>query len=153
MPDLQYCLMVWGNFEVDRNKAQGETLLKLQKRFVGLIAGKSDRYHADPLFAKYGILEVADLYWQQLRMHAWKFHNGRLPDSQAAMLARVGEYHCYGTKAACSGLVVSMGDRRLVGYRIPTEWGTLTEEQRAIMSMVGFKQSSKGDFLVQFEIL
>ena len=29
LPHLQYCLMVWGNFEADRNKAQGETLLKL----------------------------------------------------------------------------------------------------------------------------
>jgi hypothetical protein len=63
LPHFQYCLMVWGHFEADRNKAQGETLLKLQKRFVGLIAGKSGRYHADPLFAKYGILKVADLYW------------------------------------------------------------------------------------------
>jgi hypothetical protein len=34
LPHLQYCLMMWGNFETDRNKTQGETLLKLQKRFV-----------------------------------------------------------------------------------------------------------------------
>jgi hypothetical protein len=87
---LQYCLMVWENFEADRNKAQGETLRKLQKRFVGLIAGKSGLYYADPLFAKFEILKLGDLYRQQLRMHAWKFHSGRLPDSQAAMLARVG---------------------------------------------------------------
>jgi hypothetical protein len=115
------------NGQADRNKAQGKTLLKLQKRFVGLIAGKGGRYHADPLFAK-----VGDLYRQQLRMHAWKFHNGRLPDSQATMLVRVGESHSYGTWAAHSGLVVSTGDRRLVGYRIPTE------EQRAAMSIAGF---------------
>jgi hypothetical protein len=24
---VHYCLMLWGNFEADRNKAQGETLL------------------------------------------------------------------------------------------------------------------------------
>jgi hypothetical protein len=29
-----------GGFELDRNRAQAETLLKLQKRFVGLIAGR-----------------------------------------------------------------------------------------------------------------
>jgi hypothetical protein len=45
-------------------------------------------------------------------------------------------------------VVVSTGDRRLVGYRIPTEWGTLIEEQRAIVSVAGFKRSSKGVFLV-----
>jgi hypothetical protein len=46
-------------------------------------------------------------------------------------------------------LVVSTGDHRLVGYRIPTE-GTLTEEQRAVVLIAGFKRSSKGDFLVQY---
>jgi hypothetical protein len=70
LPHLQYCLMVWGNFEADRSKVQGETLLKLQKRSDGHIAGKSGRYHADPLFAKYGILKVGYLYRQQLRMQA-----------------------------------------------------------------------------------
>jgi hypothetical protein len=128
LPHLQYCLMVWGNFEADRNKVQGETLLKLQKKFVGIIAGQDGCYYVDPLFAKYGILKVGDLYRQQFRMHAWKFHNDRLPDSQAAMLARVGESHSYGMRAARSGLVVSTGDHRMVGYRVPTEWGTLTEE-------------------------
>jgi hypothetical protein len=102
--------MVWGNFEADRNKAQG-----------GIIAGKGGCYNADPLFARYGILKVEDLYLQQLRMYAWKFHSGRLPDSQAAMLSRVGKSHGYGTWAACSGLMVSKKDRRLVGYRVLTE--------------------------------
>jgi hypothetical protein len=150
-PHLQYCLMVWGNFEAERNKAQGETLLKLQKRFMGIIARQSGRYHADPLFAKHGILKVGDLYRQQLRMHAWKFHNDRLPGSQAAMLARVGESHSYGTRAARSGLVVTTGDHRMVGYRVH-RMGDLTEEQRAIMSVTGFKRSSRGDFLVQYEV-
>jgi hypothetical protein len=58
LPHLQYCLMVWGDFKAGRNKAYGETLLKHQKRFVGLIVGKGGCYHADPLFAGYGILKV-----------------------------------------------------------------------------------------------
>jgi hypothetical protein len=66
------------------------------------------------------------------------------------MLARVGESHSYGTRVARTGLVVSTGDRRLVGHRIPTEWGTLKEEQRAIPTVAGFKRSSKGDLLVQY---
>jgi hypothetical protein len=52
LPHLQYCLMVWGGFELDRNRAQGVILLKLQKRFVSLFAGRRGLYHADPLFAK-----------------------------------------------------------------------------------------------------
>jgi hypothetical protein len=119
---------------------------------VGLIAGRRGLYHADPLFAKYGVLKVGDLYRQQLRLYAWMFCNGRLPDSQAAMLERVGESHNYGTRSARSGLVVGAGDHRLVGYRVPVEWRTLTEEQRGLRSVGGFKRSSKGDFLVEYGI-
>ena len=37
LPHLQYCLIVWGDFESGRNKTLGESLLKYQKRFLGLI--------------------------------------------------------------------------------------------------------------------
>jgi hypothetical protein len=76
-------------------------------------------YHADPLFAKYGILKVGDLYRQQLRLYAWIFSNDRLPISQGAIFRKVGELHSYGTRSARSGLVVGTGDHRLVGYRVP----------------------------------
>jgi hypothetical protein len=90
--------MMWGDFEAGRNRAYGETLLKLlklQKRFVRLLAGMGGRYHADPLFAGYGVLKVGDLYRQQLVLHAWKFWNGRLPYGQMATLRRVDESHGY----------------------------------------------------------
>jgi hypothetical protein len=150
LPHLQYCLMVWGDFEAGRNRAYGETLLKLQKRFVGLIAGKRGLYHADPLFAENGVLKVGDLYRQRLRLHAWKFLNGRLLNGQMATLRRVDESHGYGTRSARSGLVVGFGDHRLVAYRVPAKWRTLTEEQRGMGSVGGFKRSSKGDFLVGY---
>jgi hypothetical protein len=74
--------------------------------------------------------KVGDLYRQQLRFHAWKFCNGRLPDGQMATLRRVDESHGYGTRSARTGLVVGSGNHRIVAYRVPAEWRTLTEEQR-----------------------
>jgi hypothetical protein len=44
-------------------------------------------------------------------------------------------------------------DRRMVGYRVPTELRTLTEEQKVVASKADFKRSSKDDFLVQYEVL
>jgi hypothetical protein len=41
--------MAWRDFQASRKMAYGKTLLKLQKRFIGLIAGKGSRYHADLL--------------------------------------------------------------------------------------------------------
>jgi hypothetical protein len=91
---------------------------------------------------------VGYLYRQQLRIHAWKFWNGRLPGGQMVTLRKVDGLHGYGTKSARSGLVVGSGNHKLVAYRVLAEWHTLTKEQREMGSVGGFKRSSKGDFLV-----
>ena len=67
---LPYCLMVRGNFQGDVNGTRGTALLRLQKRFAGLIAGNRGRYHADPLFAKCCIIKVGDHCRQQVRVIA-----------------------------------------------------------------------------------
>ena len=150
LPHLQYCLMVWGDFQEGRNVTLGASLLRYQKRFAGLIAGRTGRYHADPLLARYGMLKVGDLYRQQLRVHAWRFWNGRLPDGQAAMLGRVGDVHGYGTRSSAGGLFLSTRDHRSVGYRVPKEWATMTGGQRGAVSLAGFKRGSKGGFLAGY---
>ena len=147
LPHLQYCLMVWGDFREGRNAALGDSLLRYQKRFAGLVAGRRGRYHADPLFAGHGILKVGDLYRQQLRVHAWRFWNGRLPVNQASMLDRVGGIHGHATRSARLGMFVSTRDHRSVGYRVPREWAGLSESQRAAGSLAAFKRESRRGFL------
>ena len=61
------------------------------------------------------------LYRQQLRVHAWRFWNGQLPENQAAMLGRVSDVHGYSTRLAGRGLSLSTRDHRSVGYRVPKE--------------------------------
>jgi hypothetical protein len=71
------------------------------------------------------------------------------------MLRRVGESHGYGTRSARtarSARVVGAGGHKLVGYRFPVEWSTLTEEHRAMGLVGSFKRSSNGDFLVDYEV-
>ena len=128
LPHLQYCLMVWGDFQGDGNGTRGTNLLRLQKRFAGLIAESRGRFHADPLFAKFGIIKVGDLCRQQVRVHAWQFWNHKLPPNQAAMLERVEKVHSYGTRGAGGGLYTSTRDHKSVGYRVPSEWAALPLE-------------------------
>ena len=147
LPHLQYCLMVWGNFSGDCNGALGKSILSVQKRLVGMMDGRTRRYHADPLFAKHGILKVEDLYRQQLRVHAWQFWNNCLPHNQAAMLERVSQTHGHGTRLASRGMFVSTRDHRQVGYRVPKEWEALPEALRGASSLGAFKRQSKAEFL------
>ena len=150
LPHLQYCLMAWGDFEGNRNKTLGESLLRLQKRFVGIIAGKRGKYHSDPIMAQLGILKIEDLYRQQMRIHAWKFWNGKLPQSQTDMLCKVSETHKHNTRSAKFSLTISAQDQRLIGYRIPKEWESLTKAQRDMRSLTGFKSQSKREFLAGY---
>ena len=124
--------------------------MRLQKRFVGLMAGKRGLYHADPLFFRFGVLKVGDLYRQQLRLHGWKSWNGRLPPLQAAMFQRVEQRHGYGTRSARSGLAFGTADHRSVGYGVPAEWGSLTEEERGVRSLAAFKRGSRASLLASY---
>ena len=90
------------------------------------------------------------LYRQQLRVHAWRFWNGKLPPGQAAMLGRVGDVHGHATRSARSGLFLSTRDHRSVGYRIPKEWATVAEVQRQLGSVAAFKRSSRAGFLAGY---
>jgi hypothetical protein len=65
-----------------------------------------------------------------------------------ATLRRVDKSHGYVNRSA--SLMVGSGKHRLVAYRVPAEWRTLTEEQRGIGSVGDFKRSSNGYFLVKF---
>ena len=150
LPHLQYCLMVWGDFQACRNVTLAGSLLRYQKRLAGLISGRRGRYHSDPLFAQHGMLKVGDLYRQQLRVHAWSFWNGRLPEGQAAMLGRASGVHGHATRSARSGLYLSSRDHAAVGYRVPKEWAALTEAQRGVGSLAAFKRGSRVGFLAGY---
>ena len=150
LPHLQYCLMVWGDFKGARNVTLAGSLLRYQKRIAGLVAEKRGPYHADPLFAQYGILKVGDLYRQQIRVHAWRFQRGLLPENQAAMLTRTADLHGYGTRSARRGLAVTARDHQMVGYRVPKEWASLTESLRGVGSLAAFKRRSRGAFLAGY---
>ena len=125
----------------------GGALLRHQKSVARMVAGVSGRCHADPLLAEGGMLKIGDLYRQQLRVHGWRFWNGRLPVNQAAMLGRAADVHGHATRSAGAGLFLSSRDHRSVGYRVPKEWATLTEAQRAGGSLGSFKKGSREGFL------
>ena len=62
----------------------------------------------------------------------------------------MGSLHGHATRSARSGLVVATRDHGSMGYRVPVEWRSLTEEQRGLGSVLGFKQSSRAGFLAGY---
>ena len=125
-------------------------MLRLQKRLVGVILGKKGKYHADPLFADLQILKIDDLYRQQLRIHAWKFWNGKLPGSQAQVLSKVREAHSHNTRAAEKGLAIRTLDHKSLAYRVPKEWETIGGDPTETKTLAAFKRASRKGFLKEY---
>ena len=109
------------------------------------------RHHADPLLAQLGILKVGDLHRQQLRLYAWRFCNGKLPENQASLLYKVRDIHGHNTRSAGSGLYIQTQDHRSVGYRVPKEWESVSKVLREMTSLSGFKRKSREEFILSYK--
>ena len=66
------------------------------------------------------------------------------------MLVRTTDVHQYGTRSAGRGIALTARDHRVVGYRVPREWATLTEGQRGTGSLAAFKRGSRAGFLAGY---
>ena len=86
-----------------------------------MIAGKEGRAHSDPAFVEASMMKIGDLYRQQLRVHAWQFWNGLLPESQRIFFQKSTEVHRYGTRQAERGMALSTRDQVSIAYRVPKE--------------------------------
>ena len=145
-------MIAWGDFSGDRNKTVGKGLLKHQKRFASLVSSgrRNKKEHSDPLFFKSGIMKIDDLYRQQLRVHAWHFWNGQLPEAQAEMFHRVRDVHSYNTRASESEVSVSVRDQGSISFKLPKEWATIPENLKQTKSLAAFKRNSKKDLRADY---
>ena len=66
------------------------------------------------------------------------------------MLGRTTDVHQYATRSSRTGIALTARDHRLVGYRVPREWATLTEGQRGMGSLVALKRGSRAGFLAGY---
>ena len=156
LPYLQYCLINWGNFDGDHNKGLRDGLLTLQKTFVRIITGSHPYSHADPLFAKLGILKVVDLYNHNVRVFSYKLHKKLLPSGISSMFPEIS--HGYNTRGASSNLFVSRSDSRSIKSIAPKVWNQLDQLEsesrlepdqklKASPSIASFKERSKRGLL------
>ena len=145
LPYLQYCLINWGNFKGDRNIGLRDRLLALQKTFVRIITGSHRISHADPLFAKLGIMKIDDLYNHSVRIFSFKLVKNMLPSGVSSIFERSS--HTHNTRGASSNLFVSHSDSRSIKSIAPRVWNLLPPKLKVSPSIASFKGWSKLDLL------
>ena len=73
-------------------------VVKLQKRILRIISSAPFRAHSSPLFAKYRILSIDQIYKYSILIFMYKFHNKTLPNIFDRMFCKNQDIHCYLTR-------------------------------------------------------
>ena len=94
LPYLTYGILLWGTASnVDLNR-----LVRLQKRAIRIISNSSYLSHTKPLFEKYNMLDVYQLFSKELGIFMYKYHNCLLPSSFNNMFIDMKAIHNYNTR-------------------------------------------------------
>ena len=93
-PYLNYGLLLWGN----ANKAYMNKIFRMQKRALRTISNSPYMCPTKPLFKKYNVLNMFDMYKKEVAVFMYKYKNGMLPLSFDGLLTIQRENHNYNTR-------------------------------------------------------
>ena len=94
LPYLNYGLLLWGNVI----KTYMHKLFKIQKRAMRIISNSSFLAHTKPLFAKFGILNIFEMYVKDVVIFMYKFKFNLLPKSFDQCFVTNKDIHNYNTR-------------------------------------------------------
>ena len=93
-PYLLYGIEVWGTV----SRCHFDTVFKLQKKAIRIIASASYREHTKPLFLSHQILPLEKIYVFAISKLMYKFSNNRLPLIFNDMIIRNIQVHSHSTR-------------------------------------------------------
>ena len=93
-PYLNYGILVWGN----TCKTYLDKLIKLQKWAVRIISNSHYRSHSKPLFSRYNLLNVEDMYSLELGVFMFKYSINELPHIYVNYFSKRSDIHNYQTR-------------------------------------------------------
>ena len=135
LPYLTYGILLWGT----AGKIDLSRLVKLQKRAVRIITNSSYLSHTKPLFEKYNMLDVYQLFNKELGIFMYKYHKGLLPSSFNNMFIDMKTIHNYNTRGKEN---YRHDIHRLVSVLSlgPRFWNSLPREIKEATSVSMFKK-------------
>ena len=139
LPHINYCLGVWGNTE----KYNSNKIVILQKRVVRSIGNASYLAHTDPLFTRFNILKLEELFKVNVCKFMYKLLYGLLPQHVENYFNIQKRIHGHDTRHV-NNLVIAKYKTELYGKTIkiigPKLWNSLPDEVKSSKSFQGFKR-------------
>ena len=93
-PHLCYCIEVWGN----ASQVHMLVLINLQKKILRIIASKRYREHCAPLFSKFKIFDIEQIYKFFVILFVYKYQRKLLPNLFNNFFTHLSNVHDHNTR-------------------------------------------------------
>ena len=132
-PHLMYGITLWGAaYDIYINK-----LCVAQKKIIRIIAGAQYNAHTDPLFKKFNILKLSDIYKLQISKYVLAFLQNKLPQALQNIFVISSTVHGHNTRH-CTSLKLNpyKFKTRLTNHSIlkmgPDIWNKITPQMYSL---------------------
>ncbi len=138
LPYLNYGLLLWGNVTNEyMNK-----VFKLQKRAIRTISNSPYLCPTKPLFTKYNILNIFDLYMRDVAIFMYKYKSNMLPQSFDGCFVTNKDTHTYNTRNK-DNFKSYIGKIKTIFTNGPKIWNALPNELKHTKSLSLFRSKIK----------
>ena len=149
LPYLNYGILIWGK----AYKIHLQKLIKLQKWVIRTISNSHFREHTPPLFAKYNVLNVEDMYNLELGTFMFKYATNELPISFKNYFTKRSDIHNYKTRHA-SDLNMTKNMKAFSDHSIrttgPIFWNSLHKSIKDAKKLKHFRYQLKQSLLSNY---
>ena len=146
---LNYGILAWGNAQ----STLLNRLLLLQKKVLRIICSVPPRSHTNPLFFKYKILKIQDLYTFQLGQFMYNYNNNSLPCIFHSMFPKNQSFHNYPTRRSNEfhlPLLRTLLAQKTFIYTGPRVWNSFDKDIKVAKSLYSFKKKLKSSLLISY---
>ena len=150
MPYLNYGILIWGN----TCKSYLDKLVKLQKWAIRTVSNSHYRSHSGPLFAKFNLLTVKDMYSLELGVFMYRYSMNDLPDLFNGYFTKRSDIHGYQTRHV-NDLNLTNNKKAFSDHSIratgPTFWNSIDKKTKTCKSVKHFRNQLKQNMISVYE--
>jgi len=149
LPYTNYGVLIWGNtYETYLDK-----ILRLQKWAIRTISKSHYRSHTGPLFKKYNVLNIYDMFKLNLGSFMYKHHTNQLPNIFSNYFTKHVQIHKYNTRNAQDYSInktKKVFSDRAVRNCGPTFWNSLNNGIKRCKNTKEFRNNLKKHLLSSY---
>ena len=150
LPYLNYGVLIWGN----TCKSYLDKLVKLQKWAIRTVSCSHYRSHTGPIFAKFNMLTVTDMYTLELGTFMYKYTVNELPSSFKDYFKKRSDIHNYSTRHS-NNFNLTKNKRIFSDHSVRTSgphlWNSLENSYKISNSVKHFRNKFKQKLISSYD--